>query len=97
LDSQEALEAVELQIDPDLLTSIREEAAAKFETMRAEIDAINRQLDLASSTHFDLPPIVVPEPEVTLSPKRSALVRFEHDWVEASRVMRAHKSYGRDD
>jgi hypothetical protein len=89
-----AQEAVEEQIDPELLDTIRTEAAERLEELREEIDRINEKLQLAASEHFTLPPIEVPEPEVDLDPIRQALVHFDDDWATASRALIKRKSYG---
>jgi hypothetical protein len=91
-----AQEAVAEQINTEHLARIRNEASTKLEALREQIDQINEQLDLVAGEHFELPSIEVPEPEVELDPTRQALVRFEDDWVEASRALIKHKSYGKE-
>jgi hypothetical protein len=90
-----AQEAIAEQIDADRLEQIRDEAVSKLDELREQIDRINEQLDLVAGEHFELPAIEVPEPEVELDPTRQALVRFEDDWIEASRALIKHKSYGK--
>jgi hypothetical protein len=90
-----AQEAIEDQVDTEHLARIRDEASTKLEELREQIDHINEQLDLVAGEHFELPPIEVPEPEVDLDPDRQALVRFDDDWVEASRALIKHKAYGK--
>jgi hypothetical protein len=91
-----AQEAINNQIDTEHLARIRDEAAAKLEEWREEIERINNQLNLVAGDHFTLPPIDVPEPEVELDPFRQALVSFDHDWVSASQALIRHKSYGKE-
>jgi hypothetical protein len=96
-DSQ-AQEEVSRQIDAQRLDAIRTEAAEKLEELREQIDKINEALQV-STEGFNLPPIDVPESEVdldTLDPSRQALVSFDHDWVEASQALKAHKDYGKN-
>jgi hypothetical protein len=91
----EAQEAVNDQIDGEHLDRIRDEATAKLDELREEIDRINEQLNIAAGEHFTLPVIDVPEPEVDLDPSRQALVRFDDDWISASRALIERKSYGK--
>jgi hypothetical protein len=91
-----AQEAIEEQIDADRLARIRDEAAAKLEELREQIEDINAQLNLVAGEHFTLPPIEVPEPEVHLDPERQALVSFDDDWASASQALIRHKAYGKD-
>jgi hypothetical protein len=90
----DAQEAIDRQVDPEHLARLREEAAAKLEEMREAIDHLNSQLQL-SPEDFDLPPIDVPQPEVDLNPSRQALVRFDDNFIAASRKLIEHKSYGK--
>ena len=89
-----AQDAIEEQIDTDHLARIREEASAKLDELREQIEQINSQLDLVAGEHFTLPPIEVPEAEVDLGPERQALVSFDDDWVSASQALIKHKAYG---
>jgi hypothetical protein len=88
-----AAEAVEEQVDAEHLARIREEASARLQEMREQLERINEQLNVAAGDHFALPPIEVPEAEVDLDPTRQALVSFDHDWVEASQALIKHKAY----
>jgi hypothetical protein len=88
-DAQEALDD---QIDQDAINAIREEAAARLGELQAEIDRINEQLEL-STDDFTLPTIEVPEPEVDLDDDRQALLKFDDDWITATRKLKARKSY----
>jgi hypothetical protein len=89
-----AQEAVDEQVDAEHLARIRDEAAARLDALREQIEQLNAQLNLAVG-HFTLPPIKVPQPEVDLDSERQALVSFDDDWVNASRALIKHKSYGR--
>ena len=90
-----AQEAIEEQIDAEHVARIRDQASAKLEELREQIEQINEQLNLAAGEHFSLPPIEVPGPEVELDPERQALVSFDDDWVDVSRKLIKHKSYGK--
>jgi hypothetical protein len=91
-----AQEALEEQIDADHLARIRDEATAKLDELREQIDQINDQLNLVAGEHFELPPIEVPESEVELDSERQALVSFDDDFVSASQALIKHKSYGKE-
>jgi hypothetical protein len=43
-----------------------------------------------------LPVVEVPEPEIDEDIPRQALVSIDQDWVEATRALIQHKSYGED-
>ena len=79
----EAEAALSEQIDDDLLSRLRDQAAERLDELREEIDHINTQLRLAAADHVSLPAIDVPEPEID-----------DQDWVEATRALIEHKSYG---
>jgi hypothetical protein len=91
----EAQEAIDQQIDADHLARIRDEATAKLDELREQIDQINAQLNLVAGEHFILPPIEVPQPDVELDPSRQGLVLFDDDWVRASQALIKHKAYGK--
>jgi hypothetical protein len=92
-----AAEAVEEQIDADRIDRIRREAETRLEELREQIDDINNRLSLAAGDHFRLPRIEVPQPDVELDPSRLALIRLTDSWVEATRSLIAHKSYGKEE
>jgi hypothetical protein len=73
--------AMSEQIDDDLLSSLREQAAERLDELREEIDRINDQLRLAAADH-----VALPEIEVSI----------DQDWVQATRALIARKSYGED-
>jgi hypothetical protein len=85
------------QIDDDLLSNLRDQAAGRLDELREEIDRINSQLRLAAADHVTLPEIEVPEPELDDDGPRQALVSADQDWVEATRALITHKAYGGGD
>ena len=91
----DAQAAMSEQVDDDLLSNLREQAAERLSELREEIDRINSQLHLAVGEHV-LPAIEVPEPELDDDTPRQALVSIDQDWVEATRALIAHKSYGEE-
>jgi hypothetical protein len=93
----EAEEALAEQIDDDLLSDLREQAAGKLNELRDEIDRINTQLQLAAADHVRLPEIEVPDPECDEEASRQALVSFEMEWIEVTRALIARKSYGTEE
>ena len=64
--------AMSEQIDDDLLSDLREQAAERLNELREEIDRINSQLHLAAADHVTLPEIEVPEPELDDDAPRQA-------------------------
>jgi hypothetical protein len=83
-----AQEAIDQTIDADRLAEILRDA----ESLKGDIDDINERLrDLVDDVV--LPPIDVPQAEDAES-TRHALVSIDQDWVEATRALIAHKSYG---
>ena len=89
-----AQQAVSEQIDAEQLEQIRDEAAAKLEEMREQIEQINEQLDIVVDGII-LPPVEVPQPNVALDPERHALVSFDDDWVTATRKLIKRKAYSK--
>lgn len=92
----EAESALAEQTDDELLAEMREQAAAKLDELRDEIDRINNQLRIGIGD-LDLPPIEVPGPEIEEDSDRQALVSFEQDWVAQTRAMIERKSYGAEE
>jgi hypothetical protein len=88
--------AMSEQIDEDILSNLRNEATEKLTELREEIDRINEQLQL-SADDITLPEIAVPESEIDDEAQRQALVSLDQDWVEATRALKARKSYGAED
>jgi hypothetical protein len=67
-----------------------------LEEAREAIDSIKNKLELVDATRFDLPDIEVPEPEVdidTLDDGRQAVIKFDTDWVTATKILIARKKY----
>jgi hypothetical protein len=91
---KEAQEAVDAQIDQDLLATLRDEAGARLAELEEAIDDINDRLRLAADGRFVLPAIVVPQPELDESATRQALVAFDNDWITATRALIRRKAYG---
>jgi hypothetical protein len=89
---RQAGEALREQIDQETLEALRTEAASRLAELNEAIADINERLHLAADDFF-LPPIEVPQPEVELDPARQALVRFDDDWVTATRALIKRKSY----
>lgn len=83
------------QIDDDVLSDLREQAATQLEELRTEIDRINEQLHLVAADHVALPEIEVPQPEIDDDAERHALVEIDQNWVQATRALIAQKSYGK--
>jgi hypothetical protein len=73
---QEAQEAINAQIDPEILAALREEAAGRLAELETAIAEINERLRLAAD-HFTLPTIRVPRPEIDEDAERQALVNFD--------------------
>jgi hypothetical protein len=91
-----AQEALEEQIDPVAMAAIRERAAVKLEEIRTEIDSINQSLRMAVDDIVVLPDAVVPAPEIGPEKKgrQAPLISSSQSWAEATRRLRARKSYG---
>ena len=85
--------AMAQQIDDEVLSDLREQAAGRLEELRAEIDRINEQLHLVAADHISLPEIEVPQPEIDDETPRQALVLVDQEWVEATRALITRKSY----
>ena len=87
-----AEEAMAQQIDDDVLSDLREQAAERLEELRAKIDDINARFHLAAD-HVSLPEIEVPQPEIDDEAPRQALVLLDQEWVDATRALITRKSY----
>jgi hypothetical protein len=95
LDAAQA--AIAEQVDDDLLSDLRDQAAGRLDELREEIDRINSQLRLAAADHVTLPQIDVPAPEIDDDTPRQALMSADQAWVEATRALITHKAYGGGD
>jgi hypothetical protein len=91
-----AQEAINEQVDPEILAGLRTEAAARLSELESVITDINDRLRLAADD-FQLPAIEVPEPELDDEAQRQALVSFDDGWVAATRALIARKQYGGND
>jgi hypothetical protein len=90
---ERAQEAIDQQIDPDVLAELRGRAVNRLAELEAVIAEINEQFQLAAD-RFVLPEIEIPTPEIDENAPRQALVAFDDSWVEATRALIARKSYG---
>jgi len=92
--TEAAQQAVDAQVDPETLATLREEAAERLTQLQSAIDDINERCRLAAGDHFSLPVIDVPEPEIDEAAERQALVNFDDTWIKATRALIARKQYG---
>ena len=90
-----AAKAIKKQIDKESLSEAREQAAELLDALRQKIDDIN-DLFREAVGNVALPEINVPEAEIDDDVPRHAVVSDDQDWVEATRTLIAHKSYGGD-
>ena len=83
-----AQEALEEQIDSAAVDAIRERAAGKLEEIRREIELINDHLRMAVDDIVELPPAIVPEPEVGTEKlsRQASLISSPQSWAEATRA-----------
>jgi hypothetical protein len=84
---ESAQQAINDQVDLEHLQAIREQAAERLAEMEETIAEINERVRVTAGDHFTLPQIEVPEPEVSEDAARQALVRFDDDWVAATRAL----------
>jgi hypothetical protein len=92
---QEAQSVVDASMDAEHLEQLRLEAAEKLAELRTEIDAINDALRI-DVDDFDLPPIAVPEAQVSES---NGLPLLDSRWpfVSQCRALIASKAYENGD
>jgi hypothetical protein len=90
---QQAQAAIDEQVDPEILGSLRTEAAGRLAELESVIADINERLRLAADG-FRLPVIEVPQPEIDEEAEKHALVSFNDNWVTATRALIARKQYG---
>jgi hypothetical protein len=89
---QYAQDALDQQIDGDLLTSLRAQAIEKLAGIRAEIAAINETLRAETSTlEIELPAPFEPEPELPDRDQGKPLVSTRWPWHEQTRALIARK------
>ena len=84
---------VEDHVDREQLEVLRTEAAERLAELKDVIADINARLRMAAGGHFDLPDVVVPQPEIDEDAPRQALVSFDQDWAEATRALIRRKTY----
>jgi hypothetical protein len=89
----QAQNAIDQQVDAELLAQVREQAAERLSELGTAIAEINERLQLAADG-FVLPEIEIPQPEIDEEAERLALVSFDDSWVEATRALKARKQYG---
>ena len=91
-----ANETLREQIDSDALDAIRERAGGKLEELRAEVESINDQLRMETEGIVELPEAIVPEAEVDDEKlgRQAPLISSSWSWAEATRALKARKSYG---
>jgi hypothetical protein len=82
------------QIDPELLATLRTEAAGRLSELENVIADIEERMRMATGDRVELPAIEVPGPEVDEDAARQALVSFNDNWVKATRALIAQKQYG---
>jgi len=69
---EDAQEAINEQVDAEMLEEIKQEASEKLEELRSVIDDLNDRLSLAAD-RFTLPAVEVPEPEIDEKASRQSL------------------------
>jgi hypothetical protein len=90
---EEAQAAIDAQINPEIMATVRAQAETKLTELRSAIDDLNEQMNLATDG-FTLPAIEVPEPEIDETAERHALVSLDDDFVTATRALIERKRYG---
>jgi hypothetical protein len=91
-----AAKAIKKQIEKNALSKARDRASALLDKLQQKIDAVNNRLR-AAVANVVLPEIDVPEAEIDPDAPRQPLVSLDQDWVEATRALKARKSYGAED
>ena len=61
--------------------------------MRTEIEAINRELRMATDGEFELPPIDIPEPEIDATLYGKPLASSAWPWSDQTRALKSRKGY----
>jgi hypothetical protein len=85
--------ALDDRIDGEHLAAIRASASLMLSQFREGINSINDDMQRLVDG-VTLPPVVVPQPGLALDSDRPSVVSFDHDWIAASRALKARKSYG---
>jgi hypothetical protein len=98
-DWQEAAqEMLARQVDRAVLDELRSHAAERLAELESEINAINERLQMAAAGQFDLPPIVIPGPQIDPNLTRPAsLISTKQSWAEATRALIARKAYANEE
>jgi hypothetical protein len=85
--------AVAEHVDHTMIESLREEAAAKLSELEAQIAELNENLHMATGGRVELPPVVIPEPEVNPEHHPLPFVSSDWDWVDQTKALIARKRY----
>jgi hypothetical protein len=95
----EAQAAFNKQADREEIDRIRDQAAAKLDTMRDEIEALNEALrvETGEDGDYELPKIVVPEARLNGSADGLPLLSSDWDWVTQTRRLITSKTTYRED
>ncbi len=90
-----AQEAVNDQVDAEMLDRLKAEAETKLQRLRQEIDAINKALRIACDGHVYLPDIEIPQAVIgdEKLARQASLVSSQWSWAEATRSLIARKAY----
>jgi hypothetical protein len=90
---QACQQAIDEQTDQERLSLLRVEAERVLETMRAEVERLNRELAIGPDG-YALPDPEIPEARVTAKPDGLPLIDSSWSWTEQSRRLIASKGYG---
>jgi hypothetical protein len=85
--------ALDEQVDRDAIASLREEAAEKLASLAEQIDALNDGLRMATDGRVELPPAIVPQPDINPDLHPKPFVSSDWDWVTQTKAMIARKRY----
>jgi arsenate reductase-like glutaredoxin family protein len=87
-----AQNAIDAAVDTDRLQAVRDRA----DVIRTEITDLDSELnDIAAG--IELPPMRVPEASIDEDLPRQALISLDHDWIEATEALKAHRKYQDED
>jgi hypothetical protein len=89
---EQAQQRLDEQIDQQQLERLRAEATAKLDTLRDEIEAVNEALRAETGDDFELPPIIVPQPELD-GHDGLPLIDSGWSWVEQTLALKASRAY----
>jgi len=88
---RQAQAEVDAKVDAAAIAELQEEA----ERMREQVDRINDELDTAAAD-VELPEVEVPQSRIdldSLDDGRQAVIKFDTDWLTATRTLIARKQY----